>query len=155
MLVFDPARGYPSAVPYVRYADPLAALAWLTAVLEVREAVRMTLPDGRIGHAELLLDEHVIALGLASGHGAQPTPTPTRESLRAMTLVFVADVDAATARALDLGGSIVDAPNEMPWGLRQAIVADPEGHLWELSTHHQDVPLDGWGAAATGPPLPG
>jgi PhnB protein len=58
--VFDPARGYPSVVPYLRYADPAGALAWLSEVLGAREAVRMAQPDGRIGHAELILDGHVI-----------------------------------------------------------------------------------------------
>lgn len=49
---FDPARGYPSVVPYVRYPDPAAAIEWLSRVLGAREVLRMTLPDGRIGHAE-------------------------------------------------------------------------------------------------------
>jgi len=58
-----------------------------------------------------------------------------------MTLVFVANVDAATTRAVELGGSLVDPPTDMPWGLRQSVVTDIEGHVWELSNHQHDVPL--------------
>ena len=63
-----------------------------------------------------------------------------------MTLVFVEDVDAAVERALSAGGGLIDPATDQPWGLRQAIVADPGGHLWELSQHFRDVPLAGWGA---------
>lgn len=71
-------------------------------------------------------------------------PAPTRQTLRAMTLVFVSDVDAAAARAVALDGRLIDGPADMPWGLRQAVVADPEGHLWELTAHLSDVPLNAW-----------
>lgn len=152
--MYDPARGYPSVVPYLRYVEPVTALAWLSEVLAAREAVRMILPDGRIGHAELVVDDHVIAIGLAISDETTP-PAPTRQTLRAMTLVFVTDVDAAAARAVDLDGTLIDGPADMPWGLRQAVVADPEGHLWELTAHLSDVPLNAWGAEPTGPPLPG
>lgn len=66
--VFDPRRGYPSAVVYLRYADPIKALHWLTEVVQAREAVRMTLPGGRIGHAELTIGNTVASLG----HAADP-----------------------------------------------------------------------------------
>jgi PhnB protein len=147
--MYDPRRGYPSVVPYVRYRDPAAAIAWFSAVLGGHEAIRMTLPDGGIGHAELVVDSHVIAVGLApTGNGG--TPPGDRSSVRAMTLVFVADVDAATNTAVELGGTVVHPPTDMLWGLRQSIAADPEGHVWELSNHHHDVPLSDWGAKQTG-----
>jgi predicted enzyme related to lactoylglutathione lyase len=38
----------------------------------------------------------------------------------------VEDVDAAVARAVDLGGSLVEAPEETPYG-RVARIADPTG----------------------------
>lgn len=66
-----------------------------------------------------------------------------------MTLVFVADVDAADDIAVKLGGPLVDATTDMPWGMRRAIDTDPGGHVWELSTHQRDVALDRWGAEQT------
>lgn len=63
-----------------------------------------------------------------------------------MTLVFVDDVDAALERALTHGGELIDPATDQPWGLRQAILADPGGHLWELSAHVRDVPPGDWGA---------
>lgn len=151
--MFDPRRGYPSVVVYLRYADPQAALRWLSEILGAREAVRLTLPDGRIGHAELVIGNAVISLGLAAQAPAPSEPV-SRQSLRTMTLVFVDNVEQAVQRALRAGGSLVDETTDQPWGLRQAIVADPEGYLWELSVYLRDVPVHSWGANELGP-LPG
>ncbi len=98
----------------------------------------MTVPDGRVGHAELVVDSHVIAVGLSAEPSSGTGPADRHRSgrpdaVRAMTLVFVPDVDAATTRAVELGGFLVDPPTDMPWGLRQSIVSDTEGHVWELS----------------------
>ena len=73
--MFDPQRGYPSVVPYVRYPDPVGAAGWLIDVLGAREAVRMTLPDGRVGHMELTLGRAVISLGLLGEPSEAPLPT--------------------------------------------------------------------------------
>lgn len=143
--VFDPKRGYPRVVPYLRYADPAIATRWLIEVLGAREALSMRLPDGRIGHVEIVLGQAVVSLGILGGD-RPVTSLPTRQTLSAMILVFVDDVDAAAERAQRHGGQIIDAATDQPWGLRQAIVADPGEHLWELSEHLQDVPLAAWGA---------
>lgn len=148
--MFDPKRGYPGVVSYVRYVDPGAAITWLGEVLGAAEAVRLTLPDGRIGHAELRVGHgSVVAIGLASSPGSSEVPA-TRSAARAMTLVFVDDVDQATSRALALGGTLIDEASDMAWGLRQSVVADPEGHVWEVSTFLAEVSAADWGARITG-----
>jgi hypothetical protein len=45
-------------------------------------------------------------------------------------------------------------PTNQAWGLRQAIVADPEGQRWELTQHIRDVAPADWGAEQIAP-LPG
>ncbi|MBO0838781.1 MAG: VOC family protein [Actinobacteria bacterium] len=143
--MFDPARGYPMIVPYLRYPDPERAVQWFVATLGARVAVRLTMPDGRIGHAELALGGSVFSLGLLSEVEAERR-RPTRHTLSSMIVAFVDDVDAAVERGLAAGGELIDPPADQPWGLRQAILADPGGHLWELSRHLQDVPPSAWGA---------
>ena len=68
-----------------------------------------------------------------------------------MTLVFVEDVDGTVIKAAEHGGTIIDPAVDQPWGLRQAIVADPEGYLWEPSQYLDDVPPERWGARLTSP----
>ncbi|MGH3502926.1 MAG: VOC family protein [Nocardioidaceae bacterium] len=137
-------------MPYLRYADPAAAIRWLSQVFGAREGLRMTLPDGRIGHAELSLGTGLITLGLTT-EPASDTQLPSRSTLTAMTLVFVDDVDAAAQRAVTGGGKHIDPAVNQPWGLRQAIVADPEHQLWELSTYLREVAPGDWGAEIIAP----
>ncbi len=47
---------------------------------------------------------------------------------------LVDDVEAAVARARQLGAGVVLEPTVMPWGNRSAIVRDPDGTLVNLYT---------------------
>jgi uncharacterized glyoxalase superfamily protein PhnB len=44
----------------------------------------------------------------------------------------VDDVDAMTAAAEKAGASVVDAPADQPWGERQAVLTDVDGHVFCL-----------------------
>lgn len=88
--MYDPRRGYPTAVPYVLYRDPAAAARWITEVLSFREAIRFTIPNGGpVGHIELERHGAVLTLGLAGSRFGETA---------SITLVFVEDVDAACTR---------------------------------------------------------
>ena len=144
--MYDPERGYPRVVPYVLYADPAAASAWLQDVLGAREVVRVGVEGSTQVHIELTLGgDFIVMLGPAGGRFG---------TVSSVTLVFVDDVDAACERAVAAGGAIADGPVDQPWGLRQAVVSDPEGQRWELTRHLQDVEPADWGAQVLGP-MPG
>lgn len=53
----------------------------------------------------------------------------------------VADVDAAVARAVAAGATVVTPRTEMPWGYT-ATIADPDGHVWQLVPHGTKGPGD-------------
>ena len=138
--MYDPERGYPPVVPCVRYADPPRASAWLTAVLGAREIVRATLPDGWVGHIEMLHGTGVILLARGAGSS--------------LTQVFVPDVATASAQAVAAGGTVLEEPADRPWGVRQSLVADPEANQWALTQHLHDVdPAEWYGTVHK--PIPG
>ena len=111
----DPRAGYPSVVPYVRYRHPAGAIAWLASVLGARDAIRIALPDGTIGHAELVIGSHVISVGFAAtGSGA--APTGSRSTVRAMSLVLVTNVDAATNHGGQARRPVCRSPNRHALG---------------------------------------
>lgn len=144
--MYDPTRGYPTAVPYLLYRDPAAAARWITEVLGFCEAVRFTVPNGGpVGHIELERDGAVLMLGLAGSRFGETA---------SITLVFVGDVDAACARIPAAGGTVLDVAADQAWGLRQAVLADPEGQRWQLTHHLRDVAPADWGAEQLAP-LPG
>ena len=140
--MYDPKRGYPTAVPYLLYGNPAAASEWIGHVLRFREVLRFTVPDGGpVGHVEMERDGAILMLGLVG---------KTWGCTASITLVFVDDVDDTCARAVAAGGTLEQSPTDKPFGLRQAVVADPEGQRWEITTHLRDVPAQDWGAVQHG-----
>jgi uncharacterized glyoxalase superfamily protein PhnB len=71
-----------------------------------------------------------------------------------VTQVFVDDVAAAGERAATAGGFVLDEPGDRPWGVRQAVVADPEGQRWVLAQHVRDADPADWYGRILGP-VPG
>jgi PhnB protein len=56
-----------------------------------------------------------------------------RERFRAFLYVYVADADATYRRALDAGAASLEAPADMPYGDRRAMVKDPCGNVWQIA----------------------
>jgi catechol 2,3-dioxygenase-like lactoylglutathione lyase family enzyme len=75
-----------------------------------------------------------VALGVPGGgpevmlHQRPPTPGPAGVA----ATFLVDDVDAVTAAAEKAGATVVDAPADQPWGERQAVLTDPDGHVFCL-----------------------
>ncbi|WIM93853.1 VOC family protein [Actinoplanes oblitus] len=55
---------------------------------------------------------------------------PPTSGLAGVAISFrVDDVDAVTAAAEKAGATVIDAPEDQPWGERQAVLTDPDGHV--------------------------
>jgi len=114
--------GYTSVAPYLIVADAEALLAFAKAVFGSEPLFVHRTPAGTIGHAEFRIDDTVVMCGQA------PDAPP------ANVHVYLPDVDAAFARALDAGGTIVQDVAEKGDGDRRGGIADPSGTTWWLST---------------------
>ncbi len=80
----------------------------------------------------------IVVLGLARGvelmlHERPPTPGDAGVA----PTFRVANVDAAAAAATGVGATLVEGPRDEPWGERQAVLRDVDGHIVCLVT-----PLD-------------
>src|SRR5512133_2061174 len=49
-----PERRTPSVIPMISYEDGIGALEWLASAFGFRETARLTAPDGRLSHGEML-----------------------------------------------------------------------------------------------------
>lgn len=49
--------------------------------------------------------------------------------------LYVEDADATYQRALKAGAKSIEAPDDMPWGDRRAMIEDPDGNAWQIATH--------------------
>lgn len=47
--------GYGSVTPYLTFRDAAAAMQWYAHALNAQELARLSTPEGRIAHAEILI----------------------------------------------------------------------------------------------------
>jgi catechol 2,3-dioxygenase-like lactoylglutathione lyase family enzyme len=103
----------------ISVADRQRSLALYRDVLGLSEkysAGAMTMPAVPGTDVEVLLHERLPTPGVA-GVAASFT---------------VGDVDAVTAAAEKAGETVIDAPADQPWGERQSVLTDPDGHVFCL-----------------------
>jgi PhnB protein len=102
VMSYKPAS-YNSVCPYLIVADTAATIRFLENVFGAQELRRYTDPKGgRVMHAEVRIDDTVLMLG-DSAPGVWP-------AVGAHVHIYVPDVDATYAKALDYGATAVQAP---------------------------------------------
>ena len=62
-----------------------------------------------------------------------------RESAPAFLYVYVEDTDSTYRRAIEANAVSIEAPTDMPYGDRRAMVKDDWGNTWQIATHIQDL----------------
>lgn len=116
-----------TVTPYLLYEDGVAAIDFLTRAFGFREVNRATGAAGGL-HAELAAgsDGARVYLGQPpAGYRNHAAVGITSE-----VYVLVDDVDAHYARAVAAGASIIEEPNDLPFGHRRYGCRDPQGHEW-------------------------
>lgn len=142
------ADGKPSPIPdtYRRVTPCLVArgaakaLAFYADVFGATERMRFPGPDGTIAHAEIQIGDSVIIVEDADPQrGTAAPPAEGLPGTPVFQFVYVEDVDAAVARAVELGATMRRAPEDQFYGDRDGFLVDPFGHGWTVATHVEDV----------------
>jgi PhnB protein len=129
------------AVPYLIVSRAAEAIAFYERAFGARELVRLAMPDGRIGHAELRLGGATIML--ADEYPELGYVSPQRLGGSPVSLYLrVGDVDATHARALAAGARERLAPTDQFDGDRRGTLVDPFGHVLSVATRKEEVPHD-------------
>jgi PhnB protein len=129
---------YPRVMPYLIVEGAGDAIAFYATVLGTKERMRMGGPDGRVGHAELELGDSLIMLADAFPDMGILDPKAVGGSPVSIT-VYVEDVDATFALALQNGATEVRPVETQFYGDRAGQFEDPWGHRWSVMTHVEDV----------------
>ncbi len=142
MAVSPIPEGYPRVTPYLHVDGASAAIDFYTEVLGATERMRMPgdTPE-QIGHAELQFGDSVVMLadefpnlGVLGPKSVGGTPVTL--------LLYVDDVDATFARAVEAGATAVQEPEDQFYGDRSGQFEDPWGHRWNIASHVEDVDPD-------------
>ena len=132
-------EGYPRLTPYLIVDGASAAIDFYGSVLGASERMRMPMPSGRIGHAELELGDSLLMLADENPDMDIRGPASLGGTPVSMHL-YVEDADAVFARALEAGAKALRPLEDRFYGDRSGQFEDPFGHRWDVSTHVEDVP---------------
>lgn len=126
--------GYTAITPYLIVDNAADLVDFLTSAFGGVERMRLAMPGGGIGHAEVEIDGAVLMLS-----DAAPPDFPASES---KLHLYVEDVDGAYAQAVSAGATSVAEPADQFYGDRAARVVDPYGNHWTIASHVEDVDMD-------------
>jgi PhnB protein len=134
-------EGYHSITPYLAIQGAAKAIDFYKNALGAREIMRFQQPDGRIGHAEIQIGDSRIMMADEFPEMNFRGPL-TLGGAPVALMLYVDDVDAVVARAVEAGAKVVQPVQNKFYGDRVGSIIDPFGHSWHIGTHVEDVPPD-------------
>lgn len=135
-------QGYEGLIPHL-VCDPCAdAIEFYKRAFGAEEVCRVPAPDGRrILHAAIRVGGELVFLVddfPECCEGKSQSPKALGGS--PVTLHrYVPDCDAAIRRAEENGATVKMPAQDMFWGDRYGMVADPFGHTWSFASHISDL----------------
>ena len=121
----DTMDSYRTVTPYLCVPDADAELAFLKQAFGATEVLCHRNEQQAVMHAEVTIGDSLVMLGQA---GAQWKPCT------AAIYLWVKDVDATYARALEAGATSESAPEDKPYGHRNAGVLDRNQITWWIGS---------------------
>ena len=131
-------EGFHTVTPYLICDGASQAIEFYKKAFGAVEAVRMAMPNGKIGHAEIRIGDSFIMLADENSEGAAHSPQRYGGS-PINVLLYVENTDAMLAQAVSAGAKIVRPIKDEFYGDRTATIVDPFGHTWYIHTHVKDV----------------
>ena len=136
-------QGYSTVVPYISVKGANDAIAYYKKAFGAEELVRMPMPDGKVGHAELKIGDSILMMADEMDHPEAISKSPrTLGGVTSGLCLYVADCDVIFNRAVEAGGKVRRPLTNQFYGDRSGTVEDPFGQVWTISTHVEDVPPD-------------
>jgi PhnB protein len=130
--------GHRTVTPYLAIKNAAKALEFYKEAFAATESYKLMLPDGRLGHAEILLGDSVIMLADEFPEYGGKSPETLSGSPVSIHL-YVEDADAFFNKALAAGAKERKPVMDQFYGDRSGELEDPFGHLWWVATHKEDV----------------
>jgi uncharacterized glyoxalase superfamily protein PhnB len=128
--------GVPWLTPYLTVRDARTALAFYEAAFgfAVRDSVE---DDGAIMHVEMTYHDQLIVMFAPEGAFGSIARTPkSAQTIAPQSFyLYVDNVDAVYARAIEAGAKSLSEPQDQFWGDRFAQVEDLDGYRWALARH--------------------
>src|SRR5581483_4477926 len=126
--------GYRSVQPYLIVDGAAKAIAFYKTAFGAKERMRMAMPGGKVGHAELEIGDCVVMLADEAPEWNAHAPAKYGGSPVSI-MIYVPNVDAVVKKAVAAGGKITREVKDQFYGDRSGGIDDPFGHHWHIATH--------------------
>ena len=130
----------PPVTPYLTVKGAAEAVEFYKKAFGATENVRMPAQDGkRLLHADLTINGGRVLMSdwfeeyQMDGKVDAPSPAHLAPVAVALHCTKPADVDAVYNRAVEAGCKSIQAPQDMFWDARFAMVSDKFGHRWMMN----------------------
>lgn len=131
-------EGYEGPTAYLIVDGAAAAIDFYRKAFGAREVMRFPGPNGRIGHADVLIGGGHVMLADASPEMGAKGPEAFGGSPVSLC-IYVEDVDKVFERAVAAGAKVTRPVADQFYGDRTGGLTDPFGHSWYVMTHVEDV----------------
>ncbi len=129
--------GYHAVTTYLTVKDATAALAFYAKAFGAEEVFRLTMGPV-VAHAEFKIGDTVLMLADENPDWGNKGPTALGGTPTGFCL-YVADCDAAFARAVAAGATVEKPVADQFYGDRTGTVVDPFGHKWTVATRKETL----------------
>ena len=130
-------EGFQSITPYLGIEKAAEAIEFYKKAFDAIAVMRLDMPDGKVGHAELRIGGSPIMLGSPCDESAFGSPRDGHTSVGIHP--YVNDVDKQYKQAITAGGTVISEPKDQFYGDRCGTLKDPFGHVWFVATHKEDL----------------
>jgi len=131
-------EGFGTLTPYLVMSGASEAIEFYKKVFNATELVRMPMPNGKVGHAELRVGNSRFMLADEMPEMNMRGPKSLGGSPVGLCVYFE-DCDSVFNRAVASGAKVERALADQFYGDRSGTVIDPFGHVWTIATHKEDV----------------
>ncbi|MBO0827345.1 MAG: VOC family protein [Streptosporangiales bacterium] len=131
-------EGYHSITPFVVVTDGANAIEFYQRVFDAEVVSRNDMPDGSVAHAEIRIGDSILQLSDPNPEYGLVSPG-TDDAVSASLALYVEDVDATFAKAVDAGATVREPPQTFVTGDRFGSILDPYGRRWAIMTRVEDV----------------
>ena len=121
----DTSETYRTVTPYLVVPDADAELTFLRAAFGATEQMCQRTEDNRVMHAEIRIGDSLVMMGQANRQW---------KALSGSLYLWVPDVDELYRKALAAGATSLSAPEDKPYGHRNAGVLDSCGITWWIGS---------------------
>jgi uncharacterized glyoxalase superfamily protein PhnB len=121
----DTLDTYRTLTPYLVVPDADGELRFLATAFGATEQLCHRNADNSVMHAEVRIGDSLIMLGQAGENW---------KALPAALYLWIEDVDQVYAKALAAGATSQSAPQDKPYGHRNAGVVDSSGITWWIGS---------------------